>query len=70
MRVPRVRIHNLTRTENPMQSNKPVKMRKSKPYNPELAAYKRAVTKRATAWRETASLRAAINGVRCLSGVK
>ena len=51
-----------------MQSNKPEKMRKSKPYNPELAAYKRAVTKRATAYRETSSLRAAINGVRRLAG--
>ena len=68
MRVPRVRIHNLTRVESTMQSNKPEKMRKSKPYNPELAAYKRAVTKRATAYRETSSLRAAINGVRRLAG--
>lgn len=44
-----------------MQSNHPEKMRKSKPYNPELAAYKRAVNKRATAWRVTTRLRAAWN---------
>ena len=67
MRVPRVRIHNLTRVESTMQSNKPVKMRKSKPYNPDLAAYKRAVSKRANAGRVTTRLRAEWN--RLPSGV-
>ena len=50
-----------------MQSNNPVKMRKSKPYNPELAAYKRAVSKRATIGRVTTRLRAEWN--RLPSGV-